>query len=75
MLRAFTAGDLLAVGSQNGSLYLFKSTKDGFVYSRYGRMAGTQPLSGIDWSVSGNYLQSATSDYDLVFCKFPHAIA
>ncbi|XP_042868750.1 echinoderm microtubule-associated protein-like CG42247 [Penaeus japonicus] len=60
-------GDILAVGSQNGSLYLYKSSKDGFVYNRFGRMGGSQPLSSIDWSTSGRYLQSVTSDYDITF--------
>ncbi|XP_076041136.1 doublecortin-domain-containing echinoderm-microtubule-associated protein isoform X3 [Oratosquilla oratoria] len=61
------AGELLAVGSQNGSLYLYKTTKDGFVYNRFGRMGGAQPLSGIDWSTSGVYLQTVTSDYDITY--------
>ncbi|XP_071537716.1 LOW QUALITY PROTEIN: echinoderm microtubule-associated protein-like CG42247 [Panulirus ornatus] len=60
-------GELLAVGCQNGSIYLYRSTKDGFVYTRCGKMTGTQPLSCIDWSTSGRYLQSLTSDYDIVY--------
>ncbi|XP_063613420.1 echinoderm microtubule-associated protein-like CG42247, partial [Penaeus indicus] len=60
-------GDILAVGSQNGSLYLYKSSKDGFVYNRFGRMTGSQPLSSIDWSTSGRYMQTVTSDYDVTY--------
>ncbi|XP_068236038.1 echinoderm microtubule-associated protein-like CG42247 [Palaemon carinicauda] len=61
------AGDTLAVGSQNGSIYLYKSTKDGYLYTRNGRMTGSLPLSGIDWSTSGRYLQTVTSDYDVAY--------
>ena len=61
-------GELLAVGSQNGSVYLYRSTKDGYVYTRSGKMAGGQPLSTIDWSTSGRYLQTLTADYDVVYC-------
>ncbi|CAL4086301.1 unnamed protein product, partial [Meganyctiphanes norvegica] len=60
-------GEILSVGSQNGSLYLYKSTKDGFVYNRFSRMGGAHPLSGIDWSVSGKYIQTVTSDYDVAY--------
>ncbi|KAK8400492.1 hypothetical protein O3P69_003272 [Scylla paramamosain] len=60
-------GELLAVGSQNGSVYLYRSTKDGYVYTRSGKMAGGQPLSTIDWSTSGRYLQTLTADYDVVY--------
>ncbi|KAG7176429.1 Echinoderm microtubule-associated protein-like 2, partial [Homarus americanus] len=55
------------VGSQNGSIYLFRSTKDGFVYTRCGKMTGTQPLSAMDWSTSGRYLQTVTTDYDIIY--------
>nr|XP_045610658.1 echinoderm microtubule-associated protein-like CG42247 [Procambarus clarkii] len=60
-------GELLAVGSQNGSVYLYRSTKDGFVYTRCGKMTGTQPLSAVDWSTSGRYLQSVSTEYDVIF--------
>ncbi|RXG58463.1 Echinoderm microtubule-associated protein-like [Armadillidium vulgare] len=60
-------GDTLVAGSQNGSMYLFRSSKDGFVYTRYGRMSGFQPISCIDWSESGQYLQTVTSDNDLAY--------
>ena len=62
-------GDTLAVGSQNGCLYLYKSTREGLVYTRFSKMVGEQPLSAIDWSESGRFLQTVTTDYDLTFCK------
>ena len=62
-------GDTLAVGSQNGSLYLYKSTREGLVYTRYTKMKGEQPLSAIDWAESGRYLQTVTSEYDMTFCE------
>ncbi|KAK3871083.1 hypothetical protein Pcinc_023729 [Petrolisthes cinctipes] len=61
---AHTGGELQAVGSQNVSVYLYRSTKDGFVYTRSGKMTGSQPLSCIDWSTSGRYIQTLTADYD-----------
>ncbi|XP_069955573.1 echinoderm microtubule-associated protein-like CG42247, partial [Cherax quadricarinatus] len=60
-------GELLAVGSQNGSIYLYRSSKDGFVYTRCGKLTGTQSLSAVDWSTSGRYLQSTSTDYDVIY--------
>ena len=64
-----TGGDTLAIGSQNGSLYLYKTSKDGGVYTRFAKMKGDQPLSSIDWSDSGKFIQTVTADYDLIFCE------
>lgn len=66
----FSAGDTLAIGSQNGSIYLFRVSRDGFSYKKSNKIRGAQALVQLDWSLDGNYLQTVTADYDLAFCKF-----
>lgn len=66
----FTAGETIAMGSQNGSIYLFKVSRDGFSYKKSNKIRGTQPLVQLDWSSDSRFLQTVTQDYDLVFCKF-----
>lgn len=63
------AGDVIAVGSQNGSVYLFRVSRDGYSYKRAHKIRGSQPLTQLDWSTDGGFLQTATEDYDLTFCK------
>lgn len=58
------------MGSKNGCIYLFKVTRDGFAYKRYSKIRGTVPLQHIDWSEDGYYLQTVTSDFDLLFCEY-----
>lgn len=60
---------MIAIGSQNGSVYLFRVSRDGFSYKKSNKIRGNQPLTQLDWSSDGNYLQTTTADYDLVFCK------
>ncbi|XP_046389885.1 echinoderm microtubule-associated protein-like CG42247 [Ischnura elegans] len=60
-------GDAIAIGSQNGSVYLFRVSRDGFSYKKLNKMRGNQPLTHLDWSTDGNFLQTATADYDLSF--------
>ncbi|XP_045445645.1 echinoderm microtubule-associated protein-like CG42247 [Melitaea cinxia] len=66
-LQYNSAGDLLAIGSQNGSIYLFRVSRDGFSYKKSNKIRGAQPLVQLDWSLDGNYLQTVTADYDLSF--------
>lgn len=70
MFIFYSAGDLLAIGSQNGSIYLFRVSRDGFSYKKSNKIRGAQPLVQLDWSLDGNYLQTVTADYDLAFCKY-----
>uniref|UniRef100_T1GP14 WD repeat-containing protein 55 homolog n=1 Tax=Megaselia scalaris TaxID=36166 RepID=T1GP14_MEGSC len=60
-------GDMIAMGSQNGSIYLFRVSRDGFSYKKVNKIRGSQPLTHIDWSVDGNFLQTVTIDFDLLF--------
>lgn len=57
------------MGSQNGSVYLFRVSRDGFSYKKSNKIRGTQPLIQLDWSSDSRFLQTVTQDYDLVFCK------
>uniref|UniRef100_A0A2H8TVI9 Echinoderm microtubule-associated protein-like CG42247 n=1 Tax=Melanaphis sacchari TaxID=742174 RepID=A0A2H8TVI9_9HEMI len=61
------AGDTIAVGSQNGSVYLYRVSRDGFTFKKSNKIRGVQPLVHLDWSTDGNYLQTVTAEYDLVF--------
>lgn len=65
----FLAGDTIAIGSQNGSVYLFRVSRDGFLYKKSNKIRGNQPLMQLDWSSDGNFLQTATADYDLLYCE------
>lgn len=60
---------MIAIGSQNGSVYLFRVTRDGFSYKKCNKIRGNQPLVQLDWSTDGTYLQTVTADYDIAFCK------
>ncbi|XP_060529282.1 echinoderm microtubule-associated protein-like CG42247 isoform X2 [Cylas formicarius] len=60
-------GDLIAIASQNGSIYLFRVSRDGFSYKKSNKIRGSQPLMQMDWSSDSNYLQTVTADYDLAF--------
>ncbi|XP_076265445.1 doublecortin-domain-containing echinoderm-microtubule-associated protein isoform X2 [Rhynchophorus ferrugineus] len=60
-------GDLIAIASQNGSIYLFRVSRDGFSYKKSNKIRGSQPLMQMDWSSDSNYLQTVTADYDLSF--------
>ncbi|BES89722.1 HELP motif [Nesidiocoris tenuis] len=60
-------GDTLALGSQNGSVYLFRVSRDGYSYKKINKIRGSQPLTQLDWSTDGSFLQTVTSEYDLTF--------
>jgi hypothetical protein len=58
---------MIAIGSQNGSIYLYRVSRDGFSYKKINKIRGSQPLTHIDWSIDGHYLQTATIDFDLLY--------
>lgn len=60
-------GDMIAIGSQNGSIYLFRVSRDGYSYKKVNKIRGAQPLTHMDWSIDGCYLQTVTSEFDLLF--------
>ncbi|XP_050304569.1 echinoderm microtubule-associated protein-like CG42247 isoform X6 [Anthonomus grandis grandis] len=61
------SGDLISIASQNGSIYLFRVSRDGFSYKKSNKIRGSQPLMQMDWSSDSSYLQTVTADYDLAF--------
>ncbi|KAH1003387.1 hypothetical protein HUJ05_011311 [Dendroctonus ponderosae] len=61
------SGELIAIASQNGSIYLFRVSRDGFSYKKANKIRGSQPLMQVDWSSDSSYLQAVTADYDLSF--------
>lgn len=63
------AGDMISIASQNGSIYLFRVSRDGFSYKKSNKIRGSQPLIQLDWSSDNNFLQTVTADYDLAYCK------
>ncbi|XP_037076914.1 echinoderm microtubule-associated protein-like CG42247 [Pollicipes pollicipes] len=60
-------GDMLAIGAQTGSVYPFKVGRDGMIYVKFGPMQGSHPITQLDWSVDGEYLQTVTSGHELVY--------
>ncbi|XP_077276586.1 doublecortin-domain-containing echinoderm-microtubule-associated protein isoform X2 [Temnothorax americanus] len=62
-----STGEIVAMGSQNGSVYLFRVSRDGFSYKKSNKIRGTQPLMQLDWSSDSRFLQTVTQDYDLLF--------
>lgn len=69
IVKLFLVGDMIALGSQNGCIYLFRVSRDGFSYKKLNKIRGSQPLQHLDWSIDAFYLQSVTVDFDLLFCK------
>ncbi|ENN76153.1 hypothetical protein YQE_07324, partial [Dendroctonus ponderosae] len=66
-LKRSVGGELIAIASQNGSIYLFRVSRDGFSYKKANKIRGSQPLMQVDWSSDSSYLQAVTADYDLSF--------
>ena len=61
---------MLAIGAQTGSVYPYNVGRDGLVYAKSGSpMQGSQPLTQIDWSTDGDYLQSVTVHHELILCE------
>jgi microtubule-associated protein-like 1/2 len=42
-------------------------SRDGFSYKKINKIRGAQPLTHMDWSSEGNFLQTTTNDFDLLF--------
>lgn len=63
-------GDMIAMGSQNGCIYLFRVTADGYSYKKLNKIRGSQALQHLDWSIDGHFLQTVTTDFDLLFCMY-----
>ena len=60
-------GDVLAAASSNGSIYLYKVSRDGNAYKKLGKMSDGQQLSQLDWDMNGEFLQTSSKDFNLQF--------
>ena len=60
-------GDLVAAASHNGSIYLYKSSRDGFSYKKHGKVSGGQQLQHLDWDEESEYLQTCSTDFNQNF--------
>jgi microtubule-associated protein-like 1/2 len=61
------SGDVVALGSSNGSIYLYTTSNGGKSYKKQGKMVGGVELLHLDWSTAGNLLQTVNKDLELVF--------
>lgn len=60
-------GDLVAAASSNGSIYIYKSSRDGFSYKKQSKLSGGQSLNYLDWDEDSEYMQTCTTDFNLNF--------
>lgn len=60
-------GDMLVVGAQSGNLYPYRVAKSGFVYVKMAPVPSLGPLTQLDWSVDGQFIQLVTVDHQLVY--------
>lgn len=56
-------GDTVALAAQNGSVYLYKVSREGQTYKKFGKIASGMPgLNHIDWSTNGEFMQTVSKD-------------
>lgn len=55
-------GSLLAIGSDDGNVYLYLTQNDGCKYSKGGVMKGLHPILILDWARNGHYIQTVVSN-------------
>ncbi len=61
-------GNQLALATQNGAVYVYKTAKQGTVYRRLGKLnGGRQGLQQIDWNSRGDYLMTIDADLEQGF--------
>jgi WD40 repeat protein len=58
-------GDMVAAASHNGSVYLYRVSRDGFSYKKEAKLTGPggQQLTHLDWDETGDYLTTCSADY------------
>ena len=59
---------MLAAASHNGSVYLYRVSRDGFSYKKEGTVVGPggQQLTHLDWEEGGLHLATCSADYSQV---------
>jgi hypothetical protein len=70
-IRFSPKSDRLAVGSRDNNIYIFDVEKN---YRRIGICRGhTSYITHIDWSQTGEFLQSNSGDYELLYWQSPES--
>ncbi|PIK34274.1 putative 77 kDa echinoderm microtubule-associated protein [Apostichopus japonicus] len=68
VVRFSPDGSYLAVGCQDCRIYIYTVMDEGQVYRKQGILQGhPENVTHIDWSNDGQYLQSVSAAYDLLF--------
>ena len=61
---------MLAMVSQNSSIYIYSLSKDANSHRKYTVLPAPMPLSQLDWSEDGQFLQTTGNNLNLMYCKF-----
>ena len=72
MYATFPDGRMLAMGAQDGNIYIYDVVDGGQYFRKHkdGVLRGHKNyVMQIDWSDDSEYIQSVSGDYDLMFCK------
>jgi hypothetical protein len=56
---------MVAAASHNGSVYLYRVSRDGFSYKKEAKLSGQggQQLTHLDWDEAGRYIVTCSADY------------
>ena len=66
-MRYNASGDRLAVGSHDNFIYIYNTSPDG-KYKPHGKLKGHSSfITGLDWSVDGDWIRSCCGAYELLF--------
>lgn len=64
-------GSFLAIGSHDNNIYVYSVSENGRKYQKQGKCVGHSSfITHVDWSVDGNYLQSNSGDYEILYCEY-----
>jgi len=66
-MRYSNDGSMLAVGSHDNFIYIYKTTAGG-KYKPHGKLVGHSSfITGLDWSLDGEKIRSSCGAYELLF--------
>ncbi|XP_059480615.1 echinoderm microtubule-associated protein-like 2 isoform X3 [Neocloeon triangulifer] len=61
-------GNLCALGSRDNNIYVYQASEQYKKFERIGRCVGHSSfITHLDWSVDGNFIQSNSGDYELLY--------
>lgn len=70
-MRYNSSGDKLAVGSHDNFIWVYNTSPDG-KYKRYCKLKGHSSfITGLDWSLDGDWIRSCCGAYELLFYSIP----